>query len=142
MNPETSSWSSFCQRMRTSNIWCQFHQPSTSRSQKCKEDWQLTVFFALLGYEQVKAARRMWMKLTPGQHDGTVRHKYVWGKTWNCRVLRRSRNHSSQVQISPTFYEQIFYVKVFWTVALCAYASNFFAKGNRRKRISYNVGLV
>jgi len=40
------------------------------RSQKCKKDWQLVNLFALWGSARVKAARvkaarRMWMKLTP-----------------------------------------------------------------------------
>ena len=56
-------------------IWGQFHQCSTSsfyarRSQKCKKLLDLTVFFALLGSASVKAARRMLMKLTPGQGNG------------------------------------------------------------------------
>ena len=35
------------------------------RSQKCKKLLDLTVFFALLGSERVKAARKTLVKLTP-----------------------------------------------------------------------------
>ncbi len=48
----------------------QFHQHSTSsfyarRSEKHTKNDNFTGFFVLLGLALVKAARRMWMKLTP-----------------------------------------------------------------------------
>ncbi len=52
--------------------WCQCHHHFTRsfyacRSQKHKKDWQLNVFFTLLGSASVKAVRRTLMKLSHGR---------------------------------------------------------------------------
>jgi len=57
-------------RIPATTNWGQFHKHSTSssctrRSKKRKETDNFTVFFVLLGYASVEAARRMLIKLTP-----------------------------------------------------------------------------
>ena len=52
--------------------WGQFRQRVYSyahRSRKRKKLLELTVVFAILGSSRVKAARKMLVKLTPGQDE-------------------------------------------------------------------------
>ena len=61
--------------------------------ESAKKLLNLTVFFALLGFASVKAARRMLMKLTPGVRAcGEKEHKVFRPHTFNMNNLALAFN--------------------------------------------------